>query len=289
MLFLEEAAGESAETASVIDWNTLWNTLVHWCMTTGIKFIVGLICLFIVFKIDNALTKKMYRRLQKKKCDETLSRVGTQILRIAIKVFAVICFIGVIGIETASISAMIASLGVGLGLALQGSLSNLAGGIILIIMRPFRIGDYITTNGEGGTVEDIHMFYTVLVTPDNRVIHVPNGSLANNVIVNNSIKDTRRVDVVMSIAYDADYDRAVELISSVCAKNEMIFKTPEPFVGVKEYSSSSVDLNIRVWCKNGDYWTVNKYLMLEIKKAFDENRVEIPFNQLEVSIKKDEQ
>lgn len=288
MLFLEEVAGETTQTASTIDWNAIWNTLVHWCMTTGVKFIVGLIVLFIVFKLDNMLTKKLYRRLQKKKADETLSRVGTQILRIAVKVFAVICFIGVIGIETASISAMIASLGVGLGLALQGSLSNLAGGIILIIMRPFRIGDYITTNGEGGTVEDIHMFYTVLVTPDNKVIHVPNGSLANNVIVNNSIKDTRRVDVVMSIAYGADYDKAAELIAEVCAKSDLIFKTPEPFVGVKEYASSSVDLNIRVWCKNADYWTVNKYLMLEIRKAFDESGVEIPFNQLEVSVKKDE-
>ncbi len=271
-----------------IDWNTLWNTLLNWCMTTGVKLLIGLIGLFVIFKIVNILTKKLYKRLQKKQADETLSRVGTQALRLVLKVITLVCFVGYIGIETASISALIASAGVALGLALQGSLSNFAGGIIIIVMRPFRIGDKITTNGESGTVEDIHMFYTVLVTPDNKVIHVPNGSLANNVIVNTSIKDTRRVEVVMSIAYDADLDRATQVINEVCAKNALIFNDPEPFVGIREYSSSSVDLNIRVWCKNADYWTITNYLLVEIKKAFDENGIEIPFNQLEVAIKNKE-
>ncbi len=271
-----------------IDWNTLWNTLLNWCMTTGVKLLIGLIGLFVIFKIVNILTKKLYKRLQKKQADETLSRVGTQALRLVLKGITLVCFVGYIGIETASISALIASAGVALGLALQGSLSNFAGGIIIIVMRPFRIGDRITTNGESGTVEDIHMFYTVLVTPDNKVIHVPNGSLANNVIVNTSIKDTRRVEVVMSIAYDADLDRATQVINEVCAKNALIFNDPEPFVGIREYSSSSVDLNIRVWCKNADYWTITNYLLVEIKKAFDENGIEIPFNQLEVAIKNKE-
>lgn len=271
-----------------IDWNTLWNTLLNWCMTTGVKLLIGLIGLFVIFKIVNILTKKLYKRLQKKQADETLSRVGTQALRLVLKGITLVCFVGYIGIETASISALIASAGVALGLALQGSLSNFAGGIIIIVMRPFRIGDKITTNGESGTVEDIHMFYTVLVTPDNKVIHVPNGSLANNVIVNTSIKDTRRVEVVMSIAYDADLDKATQVINEVCAKNALIFNDPEPFVGIREYSSSSVDLNIRVWCKNADYWTITNYLLVEIKKAFDENGIEIPFNQLEVAIKNKE-
>lgn len=281
MLFL-------AEESKSIDWNALWNTILNWCTTTGIRLIVGLILLFVIFKITNVLTKKLYKRLQKKQADETLSRVGTQSIRIIIKLVCLVCFIGYIGIETASITALIASAGVSLGLALQGSLSNFAGGIIIIVMRPFRIGDKITTNGESGTVEDIHMFYTVLVTPDNKVIHVPNGALANNVIVNTSIKETRRVDVVMSIAYDADLNRATDIINEVCKQNPLIFTTPEPYVGIKEYSSSSVDLNVRVWCNNADYWTINNYLLVEIKKAFDEQGIEIPFNQLEVSIKNKE-
>lgn len=173
-------------------------------------------------------------------------------------------------------------------MALQGSLSNLAGGIIIILTRPFRIGDKITTNGESGTVEDIHMFYTVLITPDNKVIHVPNGNLANNVIVNSSIKETRRVEVVMSISYDTNLDFATNIIKSVCYNNDLIFKDPDVYVGIKEYANSSIDLNIRVWCNNKDYWTVNNYLLVEIKKAFDENNIEIPFDQLEVAIKNKE-
>ncbi|MDE6946481.1 MAG: mechanosensitive ion channel family protein [Anaeroplasmataceae bacterium] len=271
-----------------IDWNALWNTLINWCMTTGVKLVIGLVGLFIIFKIVNVLTKKLYKRLQKKQADETLSRVGTQAIRFVLKGIALVCFIGYIGIETASISALIASVGVALGLALQGSLSNFAGGIIIIVMRPFRIGDKITTNGESGTVEDIHMFYTVLVTPDNKVIHVPNGALANNVIVNTSIKDTRRVDIAMSIAYDADLDKATKLIKEVCKNNPLIFTDPEPYVGIKEYAGSSVDLNIRAWCNNGDYWTIQNYLFVEIKKSFDEHDIEIPFNQLEVAIKNKE-
>ncbi len=271
-----------------IDWNALWNTLINWCMTTGVKLVIGLVGLFIIFKIVNVLTKKLYKRLQKKQADETLSRVGTQAIRFVLKGIALVCFIGYIGIETASISALIASVGVALGLALQGSLSNFAGGIIIIVMRPFRIGDKITTNGESGTVEDIHMFYTVLVTPDNKVIHVPNGALANNVIVNTSIKDTRRVDIAMSIAYDADLDKATKLIKEVCKNNPLIFTDPEPYVGIKEYAGSSVDLNIRAWCNNGDYWTIQNYLFVGIKKSFDEHDIEIPFNQLEVAIKNKE-
>lgn len=289
MLNLEaEQTVEAAAENSPIDWNALWNKIIEWCTSTGLKLLIGLIVLFILFKITNVLTKKLYKRLQKKQADETLSRVGTQVLRIVIKMIFLVCFVGYIGIETASISALIASLGVGIGLAVQGSLSNLAGGVIIIVMRPFRIGDTITTNGESGKVEDIHMFYTVLVTPDNQVVHVPNGALANNVIVNKSIKDTRRVDIVMSVSYDTDFDEAVKVINEVCSKNKLIFSEPEPFVGISNYSSSSVDLSIRVWCANQDYWTINRYLLIEIKKAFDEKGIEIPFNQLEVAIKNKE-
>ncbi len=277
-----------AEETASIDWKALLDIIINWCTTTGIKLVIGLIFLFIIFKITNVLTKKLYRHLQRKQADETLSRVGTQAIRVVIKLVALICFVGYIGIETASITALIASAGVSVGLALQGSLSNFAGGIIIIAMRPFRIGDKITTNGESGTVEDIHMFYTVLVTPDNKVVHVPNGSLANNVIVNTSIKETRRVEVVMSIAYDADLNQATDVINEVCRANALIFTDPEPFVGIREYAGSSVDLNIRVWCNNKDYWTVHNYLMVEIKKAFDEHQIEIPFNQLEVAIKNKE-
>ena len=242
-MFLTESTETIKETFT-IDWMALLDTIINWCMTTGIKLIIGLFLLIILFKITNFLTKKLYKKLKAKKVDETISRVTTQTIKVIVKGLIVLCFVGYVGIETASITALITSCGVALGLALQGALSNVAGGIIIIIMRPFRIGDFIFTNGESGTVEDIHMFYTTLVTPDNRVVQDPNGSLANNVIVNNSIKDKRRVDVVMSIAYDADYEKARQLILDVCNANDLIDKTPEPFVAVGSYAASSVDLNI---------------------------------------------
>ena len=273
------------EATTTINWQDVFNTVINWCLNTGIKLIIGLVLLIILFKITNLLTKRLYKRLKAKNVDETILRTTISAIKIIVKGLIVLCFVGYVGIETASITALITSCGVALGLALQGALSNVAGGIIIVIMRPFRIGDYITTNGQGGTVEDIHMFYTTLVTPDNKVIHVPNGSLANNVIVNNSIKDKRRVDVVMTIAYDADYEKAKQLIFDLCAQNELIDKTPEPFVAVATYQQSGIDLNIRVWANNKDYWTVHRYLMHEVKKSFDQNGIEIPFNQLEVSIK----
>lgn len=283
-MFLTDAEQVTPEVKS-IDWNALLDKVVGWCMSTGIKLLLALIVMIVLFKITNIFTKRIYKRLKAKKVDETLLRISLQTAKFIIKGLIILCFIGFVGIETASITAVISSCGIALGLALQGALSNVAGGIIIILMRPFRIGDYIFTNGESGTVEDIHMFYTTLVTPDNRVIHVPNGNLANNVIVNNSVKDKRRVDVVMSIAYDADFEKAKQLIFDVCSKNELIDTTPAPFVAVAAYSASSVDLNVRVWANNADYWTVHRFLMHEIKRTFDENGIEIPFNQLDVTIK----
>ena len=195
------------------------------------------------------------------------------------------CFIGYVGIETASITAVISSCGIALGLALQGALSNVAGGIIIILMRPFRIGDYIFTNGESGTVEDIHMFYTTLVTPDNRVVHVPNGNLANNVIVNNSAKDKRRLDIVMPITKNSDLEKAKQIFYEICSTNDLIDKTPAPMVVINAYTSYSVELSMRAWVNTDDYWPIRFKLLEQIKKLFEENGIEIAFNQVDVTIK----
>ncbi len=190
-----------------------------------------------------------------------------------------------VGIETASISAVIASIGVGISLAVQGTLSNFAGGVIIIVMRPFKIGDYITSNDQSGTVEDIKLFYTHIVTPDNKGVVIPNGQLANNVIVNASAKDTRRVDLVVSVAYGSDVELVKRLIKEVCAANELIFTDPAPFTEMSAMSESSLDFTVRVWCNRGDYWTVYFALLSSILNTLNENGIEIPFNQLDVNLK----
>ncbi len=284
-MFLTDAAAETATEAVEVSWQQVLDKVIDWCTTSGIKLLIALVVMFLAFKVINFLTKKIYKRLQKRKVDETIARVSYGALKLTLKALVLICLVGYVGIETASLSAVVASLGVGISLAVQGTLSNFAGGVIIIIMRPFKIGDFITSNGESGTVEDIHLFYTHIVTGDNRVVMIPNGALANNVIVNNSTKETRRVDVIMNISYASDVDKAKQIIKDVCAANELIFKDPAPFVEVGNYGASSVDLFIRVWCKNGDYWTVNWYLLAQIRKELEANGIEIPFDQLEVSIK----
>ncbi|MGM9971818.1 MAG: mechanosensitive ion channel family protein [Anaeroplasmataceae bacterium] len=255
-----------------------------WITTKGVKFVLSLIITLIALRIVNIFTKKFYKSLMKKNADKTLARVLFNVVTKALKILIIIMFLGYIGIETASISALIASLGVGIGLAMQGALSNLAGGILIILTRPFNIGDYIEAEGKSGTVEDINIFYTNIVTPDNVVIMIPNGSLANGVIVNKSIKDTRRVDEVFSISYESDYLKAEAVIIDVCKANDKIFIDPAPFCRISSHSESSIDLTTRVWCNASDYWDVHFYLLENVKTAFEKNNIEIPYNKLDVNL-----
>lgn len=270
--------------SSGVDWGQVWNAVLNWCKTTGLRLIIAILVLIIGFKLINFFAKKLTKSLAKKNIDTTISRVAVSFSRVVLKVLLVILMVGYVGIETASLSAVVLSLGTGISLAVQGTLSNFAGGVIIIIMRPFKIGDFITSNGQSGTVEDIKLFYTHIVTTDNKAVMIPNGTLANNVIVNASAKDDRRCDVVMSVSYDTNTDFAIEIIKGVISKNNNIFDTPAPFVKVGELADSSINIYVRVWCKNSEYWNVYFYLLNEIKNAFNENNIEIPFNQLDVNV-----
>lgn len=267
-----------------LDWDALIQMLVDWALTTGIKIVIAILIIIISFAIINAITKRIYKKLQKRNVDLTISRVVYNALKIVLKGLVLICMIGYVGIETASISAVIATFGVGISLAVQGTLANFAGGVIIILMRPFRIGDFITTNGESGTVEEIKLFYTHIVTGDNRVVYVPNGNVANNVIVNTSVKDTRRIDLIMSVSYDSNIELVKNIIRKVCANNELIFKTPEPYVDVSEYANSSIDMVCRAWVHSSNYWGVRSYLLNEIKKEFDLNGIQVPYDTLDVNV-----
>jgi small conductance mechanosensitive channel len=153
-------------------------------------------------------------------------------------------------------------------------------------MRPFKIGDWITTNGESGSVENIKLFYTEIVTGDNKVVHVPNGSLANNVIVNVSAKETRRVDMVFSVSYDTDLTLAKQILANMLANDERVFTDPAPFITVSEYAASSINITVRAWTKSSNYWGVYWNMMNNVKSEFDKAGIEIPFNQLDVNIRK---
>ena len=212
------------------DWANLWLKFREWLTSTGVRILIGLIILFIMIKITNRLARHVRNRMVKHGSDKTVTSVIYQLISIGFKVIWVLLFLSFIGIQTASIGSVIASIGVAIGLAVQGSLSNFAGGLVILVMRPFRVGDFISAQGVDGTVEDIRMFYTHLVTPDNRAVMVPNGALSSGVIVNVSQKDTRRVDQIWSISYDADYDKAVKVLTKIINKNELVLKDKDIFV-----------------------------------------------------------
>jgi len=267
------------------DWEALGKKLIEWGSTTGVRFVVGLIALFILIKITNFIARRVRKNMTKHGADKTITSVVYQVISTGFKILWFIIFLGFIGVQTASIGSIIASIGVAIGLAVQGSLANFAGGLVILVTRPFKVGDYIKAQSVEGTVEDIRAFYTHLVTVDNKVVLVPNGALSGGVIVNVSAKDTRRVDEVFSIAYDADYDKAVKVITKVINKSDLILKDKDIFVRMSEHAASSINITTRVWVNSEDYWTVHFYLLEEVKRALDSNNIEIPYDKLDVNIK----
>lgn len=247
--------------------------VVNWLTTEGLKLLICLILLFISFWIVNGIAKRVKRRMEKRGKDKTVTSLMFKVIRIGGKLALFVIFLGVVGFDTAGIGTIIASFGVAIGLALQGALSNLAGGIIILIMRPLRIGDFIEAQGVSGTVEDIHIFYTDLVTPDNKMIHLPNGSLANGSITNYSKKSTRRVDMEFTISYDDDFVRAEKIIGDLCAADGRIMTDPAPFIRVKSHGDSAVVIVMRVWSKSEDYWAIYFDMMENVKKQFDANNI----------------
>ena len=270
----------------LMTWNELINSeLFQSIVSTIVKVVGGLIVLWIVFKIINSVCKRIESKLNKNpKVDATVVSFVAPLLRKVLNFFIIVCYIGFIGIETSSIAAAITSAGLAIGLAMQGSLSNFAGGFVILLMRPFKVGDYITTCGESGTVESIQIFYTTLVTPDNRVIKIPNGQVANATIEDTSTKSTRRMDLTFSIAYENDFAKAKKLISECVDKTGLALKDKEVFINISAHSASSIDIVTRVWVKSEDYWTLHFRLLEDVKTCFDENGIEIPYSKVDVNV-----
>ena len=284
----ETTTAESITTEAKITTSTYWENkfdeVLKWITTNGIKMLLALIVLFILFKIVNVIARRIKKNMIKRKCDPTFTIIITNLFRKGIKILLFVSYLAFVGIDTASIGAVIASCGVGIGLALQGSLSNLAGGIIIVIVRPFKLGDYIEAQGEGGTVEDIRIFFTYIVTPDNRTVMIPNGVLANGVIRNNSMKDRRRVDFKFQVSYDSDLKLVKDTLLKLVSKDERVFKDPAPFAQISEYGNSSITFTVRVWAKSTDYWNLYFSIMEQVKVEFDKKGIEIPYNKLDVTV-----
>jgi small conductance mechanosensitive channel len=250
----------------------------------GFQIIGAIITLIIGLWLAKFISKLVAKTLIKKEVDQTLTKFFASLVKSVLIIFVLISVASQLGIETTSFIAIIGAAGLAIGFALQGSLSNFAAGIMLIIFRPFKAGDFIEGGGIMGSVEQVGIFITILNTPDNKKIFVPNSKLTSDNIINFSANDTRRVDMVFGIGYSDDIDEAKSTIKSVLENDNRILNEPAPQIVVSELADSSVNFNVRPWVNSSDYWGVYFDITEKIKKKFDEQKISIPFPQRDVHI-----
>ena len=251
----------------------------------GVKILLALVTLAIGWKVAGWLALIVGNPLDRKSVDPTVKPFICSLVSTLLKVAVAVSAIQTVGIGATSFAAIFAAMGLAIGMALSGTLQNFAGGVMLLIFRPFKIGDVIESQGFTGCVKEIQIFQTILLTPDNKMIHLPNGKVSNDSMVNYSTMPERRVDFTFGIGYGDDIDQAREVLKSVIAENTEIIKGQagrEPFIVVGELADSSVNFTVRVWVKAPDYWGVNFAMIENVKKAFDKAGISIPFPQQDV-------
>ncbi|MDE7398846.1 MAG: mechanosensitive ion channel family protein [Oscillospiraceae bacterium] len=246
------------------------------------KIIFAAVILIIGLIITKLSLKLLSKGLSKSKMEVTVTKFTTQILKIIMYVLLITIVLSILGIPATSIITVIGTAGVAIGLALQDSLSNVAGGFLLMVSKPFKIGDYIISNGVEGTVSAISILHTRLNSASNQAVFIPNGQAINATIINNNGNDTRRVDLTFSISYNDDFSEAQRIIREIIDKHEKILHEIPATVRMKEHGDSAIIIVARPWCKTEDYWSVYFDLTEQVRAAFIEHEIEIPFNQLDV-------
>lgn len=244
----------------------------------------AIIIIVIGFKIVNIIVNKIKYGKRFSTIEKSNQSFILSIISIGLKIIVSIISITVIGIPMSTVVAVVGSCGLALGLALQGGLSNIAGGIMIIIFKPFKVGDYIDTSSYSGTVKEINIFHTVLKTIDNKLIVIPNGDLSNSPIVNYSSMKERMLDLEINISYDNDIDKVRKILLDIANNNELVLKDKDILVNVKNHGDNAIIIVYRMWVNNSDYWNLKYTILEEVKKKFDKNKITIPYNQLDVHI-----
>jgi len=250
----------------------------------GIDIIAALAIFIIGRWVANLITKGLRRVMERANVDATLIKFLSNIVRVLLLIFVILAAIGQLGIQTTSLIAVLGAAGLAVGLALQGSLSNFAAGVLVIIFRPYKVGDYIEGAGVAGTVDEVQIFNTVLKTPDNVRIIVPNSQITGGIITNYSAHETRRVDFTFGIGYADDIDKAKKIIEDVLTSDERVLEDPAPQIVVAELADSSVNIVARPWSKAADYWSLKFDVTETVKKRFDAEGISIPFPQRDVHV-----
>jgi len=250
----------------------------------GVKVLMALVIFVIGKWVVKRLSAVLEKLMEKNAVDPAIRHFTGSLVYYALLIFVCIAALGQLGIQTASFVAIVGAAGLAIGLALQGSLSNFAAGVLLLIFRPFKVGDFVEAAGTSGVIQNIQIFTTELHTGDNKKVIVPNGRIISGNIINYSANDTRRVDLVFGIGYQDDIDAARAIIESLLAADERVLDEPKPLVAVVALADSSVNFVCRPWVKSSDYWPVHYSLTEAVKKAFDANGISIPFPQQDVHL-----
>lgn len=253
-------------------------------VTYAPKFIMAIVVLIIGLWIIKMINNAFVRVLEKREVNESLRGFLKSLAGILLKIMLFISVLSMVGVEMTSFIAILAAAGLAVGMALSGTLQNFAGGVMILLFKPFKAGDYIDAQGYSGTVADIQIFNTILKTPDNRTIIIPNGGLSTSAMVNFSTEPKRRVDFTFGIGYEDDIDKAKQIILDIVSNDERVHKDPAPFVAVSELADSSVNFAVRVWCESGNYWPIYWEMHEAVKKAFDKEGISIPFPQTDVHL-----
>ncbi len=269
-------------TGNLVDVPQLLNQLFQWGVSAG-KQILAALLVFIVGRILISLVNKLVAKLlNRNKVDVGIQTFVRSFVNIMLTILLIVAVVSKLGVDTTSFAALLASAGVAIGMALSGNLQNFAGGLIILFLRPFKVNDYIECQGVSGTVVEIQIFHTILRTPDNKLIYVPNGSLSSGVVVNYSREALRRVDWTFSVEYGEEYDKVEAVIRRLILADQRILSTPEPFIALTALADSSVNVVVRVWVKNADYWDVFFQMNKQIYAEFNKEGISFPFPQLTV-------
>lgn len=269
-------------TMSKINVEQLLDKFINWGIECG-KDIIGAVIIYVVGRILIKLISRLVSGLlEKRKFEISVQTFVKSLLNILLNLILAFAIFARLGVETTSFAALLASAGVAIGMALSGNLSNFAGGLIILVFKPFKVGDYIDGPGASGTVKEIQIFHTILSTTDNRIIYVPNGNMSSNVVVNYSKQEIRRAEWMFGVEYGEDFEHVKEVLKRIIAADSRILADPAPFIGLGALADSSVNITLRVWTKTADYWDVYFDMNKNVYATFNKEGIGFPFPQLTV-------
>ena len=274
------------ENLNIPDLGFDWNEVVEMIKTTGAEFGINLVTAIVIFyfgrMVVGLLMRGLHKMMQTQDVDKTLQTFVTNLVRMVLLMFVIIAAISALGIQTTSFIAILGAAGLAIGLALQGSLSNFASGVLIVMFRPYKVGDWVEAAGISGAVEEVQILTTVLKTGDNKIVIVPNSQIMSSVITNYSANDRRRVDMVVGVSYDDDLDKVRSTLEQLVAADDRILDDPACTIAVSELADSSVNFVVRPWVKSADYWGMFWDFTEKVKITFDAEGISIPYPQQDV-------